>query len=213
VLYDLATALQAVTGAARPIKLANREAANRARDYIDARLDEGVSLEALERATDTTAGSCLATFARCWHQPLPLPDRAPARQGPPDGARRLGQRGGRPRVRVRRSESLRARASEALRVARNPGRVRRLGRTAYVDNHCVHREQLGARLASARAPWTECSFPRSPPGVHRQAISARRSERDVRCGSGWSPRCTGYSGWRSRNARTTRFASSAWSQK
>jgi AraC-like DNA-binding protein len=51
VLYDLATALQAVTGTARPIKIVHREAANRARDYIDARLDQGVSLEGLERAT------------------------------------------------------------------------------------------------------------------------------------------------------------------
>lgn len=51
VLYDLATALQAVTGAARAIKVANHAAAFRARDYIDARLDDGVSLDALERVT------------------------------------------------------------------------------------------------------------------------------------------------------------------
>jgi AraC-like DNA-binding protein len=51
VLYDLATALQAVVGAARAISSPNRRAADRARAYIDARLDDGVSLADLERET------------------------------------------------------------------------------------------------------------------------------------------------------------------
>ena len=50
-LYDLAFALQAAAGAAVAIKRANRGAAAGARDYIEANLTSGVSLEELERAT------------------------------------------------------------------------------------------------------------------------------------------------------------------
>ena len=50
-LYDLATALQAIAGAARPMKAVNYEAASRAREYIDARLDAAISLGDLERET------------------------------------------------------------------------------------------------------------------------------------------------------------------
>jgi len=50
-LYDLAFALQAAAGAAVAIKRANREAAAGARDYIEASLTSGFSLEELERAT------------------------------------------------------------------------------------------------------------------------------------------------------------------
>lgn len=50
-LYDLATALQAASGDARPSRIANRVAAMRARDYIEARLDGSFSLTDLERAT------------------------------------------------------------------------------------------------------------------------------------------------------------------
>lgn len=50
-LYDLATALQAVAGLARPLATPNRRAALDARDYIDARIDQGFSLEGLEQAT------------------------------------------------------------------------------------------------------------------------------------------------------------------
>lgn len=50
-LYDLAFALQAAAGAAVAIKRANREAAAGARDYIEANLTSGFSLEELERAT------------------------------------------------------------------------------------------------------------------------------------------------------------------
>ena len=50
-LYDLALALQAAGGAAVAIKQANRRAAAEARDYIEAHLARGVSLEDLERAT------------------------------------------------------------------------------------------------------------------------------------------------------------------
>lgn len=50
-LYDLAFALQAAAGAAVAIKRANREAAAGARDYIEANLSRGFSLEELERAT------------------------------------------------------------------------------------------------------------------------------------------------------------------
>jgi AraC-like DNA-binding protein len=50
-LYDLAFALQAAGGYAAAIKRANREAAVDARDYIDASLSRGFSLEDLERAT------------------------------------------------------------------------------------------------------------------------------------------------------------------
>jgi AraC-like DNA-binding protein len=49
-LYDLAMALQAVAGASRVMKPVNREAAARARDYIDAHLEAGFSLEDLEQA-------------------------------------------------------------------------------------------------------------------------------------------------------------------
>jgi AraC-like DNA-binding protein len=50
-LYDLARALQAVAGAAVAIQRVNREAAAAARDYIEASLSRGFSLEDLERAT------------------------------------------------------------------------------------------------------------------------------------------------------------------
>lgn len=50
-LYDLATAMQAVAGQARPLGPMNRRAALAARDYIEARLDEGLSLDELEQAT------------------------------------------------------------------------------------------------------------------------------------------------------------------
>ncbi|HBS30866.1 MAG TPA: AraC family transcriptional regulator [Parvularcula sp.] len=50
-LYDLAFALQAAAGGAVVIKRANREAAAGARDYIEANLARGFSLEDLERAT------------------------------------------------------------------------------------------------------------------------------------------------------------------
>ena len=50
-IYDLALALQAAAGCAVAIKRANREAAAGARDYIEASLSRGFSLEDLERAT------------------------------------------------------------------------------------------------------------------------------------------------------------------
>lgn len=50
-LYDLALALQAAGGAVVAVKRANREAAAGARDYIEANLILGFSLEDLERAT------------------------------------------------------------------------------------------------------------------------------------------------------------------
>lgn len=50
-LYDLAFALQAAAGAAVAIKRTSREAAVGARDYIEANLSQGFSLEELERAT------------------------------------------------------------------------------------------------------------------------------------------------------------------
>jgi AraC-like DNA-binding protein len=50
-LYDLAMAMQAVAGAARPLAMPNRAAALRARDYIDARVEPGLSLDELEHAT------------------------------------------------------------------------------------------------------------------------------------------------------------------
>jgi AraC-like DNA-binding protein len=50
-LYDLAIALRDVAGSVRAIKRANCEAAARARDYIDAALTDGFSLEDLERET------------------------------------------------------------------------------------------------------------------------------------------------------------------
>jgi AraC-like DNA-binding protein len=50
-LYDLAMALQAVAGGSRAMKPVNREATARARDYIDAHLQGGFSLEDLEQAT------------------------------------------------------------------------------------------------------------------------------------------------------------------
>jgi AraC-like DNA-binding protein len=50
-LYDLALALQAAAGTAVAIKRANREAADNAREFIDAHLSGGFSLEDLERAT------------------------------------------------------------------------------------------------------------------------------------------------------------------
>jgi AraC-like DNA-binding protein len=51
VLYDLATALRDVAGDAAPIAPIHRAAALRARDYIDARLDDRVALVDLERET------------------------------------------------------------------------------------------------------------------------------------------------------------------
>lgn len=50
-LYDLAVALRDVSGSVGAIKRANCEAAARARDYIDAALTNGFSLEDLERET------------------------------------------------------------------------------------------------------------------------------------------------------------------
>lgn len=50
-LYDLAHALQSVAGAAVAIKRVNREAAISARDFIEANLFRGLSLQELERAT------------------------------------------------------------------------------------------------------------------------------------------------------------------
>lgn len=50
-LYDLALALRDAAGPAVAIKRANREAAARARDYIEAHLASGFSLEELEGAT------------------------------------------------------------------------------------------------------------------------------------------------------------------
>jgi AraC-like DNA-binding protein len=50
-LYDLAIALQAVSGVVRPTKNVNRTAAICARDYIEARIDRNFSLSDLERAT------------------------------------------------------------------------------------------------------------------------------------------------------------------
>ncbi len=50
-LYDLALALREAAGSAVAIKRANREAATGARDYIEANLTGGFSLEDLERAT------------------------------------------------------------------------------------------------------------------------------------------------------------------
>lgn len=50
-LFDLATALQQAVGDTPPTRIAHREAAARARDYIEARLDESFTLDELERAT------------------------------------------------------------------------------------------------------------------------------------------------------------------
>jgi AraC-like DNA-binding protein len=50
-LFDLATALQAVSSASGSIKSVNRTAALCARDYIEARIGESFSLDELERAT------------------------------------------------------------------------------------------------------------------------------------------------------------------
>lgn len=50
-LFDLATALQQAVGDTPPARIANREAAARALDYIEARLDESFTLDELERAT------------------------------------------------------------------------------------------------------------------------------------------------------------------
>ena len=50
-VYDLALALQSAAGATVAIKRANREAATAARDYIEANLSRGFSLEDLESAT------------------------------------------------------------------------------------------------------------------------------------------------------------------
>jgi AraC-like DNA-binding protein len=50
-LYDLATALQALAGAARAIAAVHRDAANRARAFIHSRLEHDFSLADLERAT------------------------------------------------------------------------------------------------------------------------------------------------------------------
>ncbi len=49
-LFQLATALEQVSGATRASRIANREATLLARDYIEARLVQGFSLEELERA-------------------------------------------------------------------------------------------------------------------------------------------------------------------
>jgi len=50
-LYDLATALQAASGVARPIKKVNRAAAICARDYIETCIDRNFSLDDLESVT------------------------------------------------------------------------------------------------------------------------------------------------------------------
>lgn len=50
-LFDLAGALQAVSGGVRPLGQVNRQAAMRARDYIEAEVEESLSLEDLERVT------------------------------------------------------------------------------------------------------------------------------------------------------------------
>jgi len=50
-LFDLASALQAAAGTARPTKIANAAAVTRAKDYIDARITQAMSLADLERAT------------------------------------------------------------------------------------------------------------------------------------------------------------------
>ena len=50
-LYDVATALKQAAGRPAPAPIANRSAAIRARDYIDARLVQGLSLADLEAAT------------------------------------------------------------------------------------------------------------------------------------------------------------------
>ncbi len=50
-LFDLAMSLQQVAGMAKKISAVNRQAATRARDYIDARLDRTFTLAELERAT------------------------------------------------------------------------------------------------------------------------------------------------------------------
>jgi AraC-like DNA-binding protein len=50
-LYDVATALQAASGPRKSIKIVNRQAAMRARDYIETHLDAGFSLVELEGAT------------------------------------------------------------------------------------------------------------------------------------------------------------------
>jgi AraC-like DNA-binding protein len=50
-IYDVARALQAIAGDARPINSVNRRAALRAREYVDAHAGESFSLEDLERAT------------------------------------------------------------------------------------------------------------------------------------------------------------------
>lgn len=50
-LHDLSVALEAAAGVARTPAIANREAALRARDYIEADLDGDIALADLERAT------------------------------------------------------------------------------------------------------------------------------------------------------------------
>jgi AraC-like DNA-binding protein len=50
-LLDLASALAAISGSPVPARIANRDAAIRARDYIEAGLDRRFSLAELERAT------------------------------------------------------------------------------------------------------------------------------------------------------------------
>jgi AraC-like DNA-binding protein len=50
-LYDLATALQAAAGDARPVRIADHRAALAARDFIEASLELGCSLDQLEAAT------------------------------------------------------------------------------------------------------------------------------------------------------------------
>ncbi len=50
-LYDLATVLDEVSGAEKSIKIFNSRAAETARQYILERLDQGISMEDLERAT------------------------------------------------------------------------------------------------------------------------------------------------------------------
>jgi AraC-like DNA-binding protein len=51
VFYELATALLAVTGEAEPLNSVNRNAVFRARDYIEAHMEQSISLDDLERAT------------------------------------------------------------------------------------------------------------------------------------------------------------------
>lgn len=61
-LYDLALALQAAAGVTVAIRRASLEAATAARDYIEASLSRGFSLEDLERET----GHCRWQLSRCF---------------------------------------------------------------------------------------------------------------------------------------------------